>query len=357
LATSSCTPLIIGRWMDAPSWFAQHFPMSLRPQAHDIIRTWAFYTIVKAEYHLHTIPWHEIAISGHALSAARNKISKSKGDSSIDPMSLIEQESADALRYWATSMKPGNDTPFTPESLANARRLVTKLWNASRFAERHLQGLDSSILEKQPNVLLPTDRWLLSRFTHTIATTTAELEKGDYAAARTGVERFFWSDFCDNYLELAKARLYQEESPERLAAQWTLYHALLTILKLLAPYLPFITEEIYLSLFQKFEKSVSIHTSCWPEIRNEWEDKYAEQYGEMILECLHQVRRYKADRGLSLSAALDDLHIAIEEKHLSELKEASIDLIGATRAKSLVFLTQGEQELSEPCSVRIMIAS
>ncbi|MBV9229983.1 MAG: valine--tRNA ligase, partial [Chloroflexi bacterium] len=247
-ATSSCTPLIIGRSIDDPAWFAQHFPANLRPQAHDIIRTWAFYTIVKALYHTNEIPWQTVMVSGHALSAQRSKISKSKAHEEAGPLALIEPESADALRYWATSVKTGNDTFFNPETVATGRRLVTKLWNASRFAEARLEGLDHKSLAKMPEHLLPTDRWLLSRLARTVAYATTELERGEYATARTEVERFFWSDLCDNYLELAKARLYRREEAEREAAQWTLYHALLTVLKLLAPYLPYITEEIYQGL-------------------------------------------------------------------------------------------------------------
>ena len=140
--TSSCTPLMIARWPDDPAWFAQHFPASLRPQAHDIIRTWAFYTIVKSLYHTGDIPWRAIMISGHALSAGREKISKSKGNQQAGTMELIEQESADAMRYWATSIKTGSDTTFNPETVANGRRLMTKLWNASRLAGSRLEGLN-----------------------------------------------------------------------------------------------------------------------------------------------------------------------------------------------------------------------
>ncbi len=152
-ATSSCTSLLISHWLDDQTWFAEHFPTSLRPQAHDIIRTWAFYSIVKALYHTNDIPWTTIMVSGHALSAERGKISKSKAHKEAGPMELIEQESADALRYWATSFKTGNDTPFNAETIANGRRLVTKLWNASRFAEARLVGFSGK--DEEPEMLLP----------------------------------------------------------------------------------------------------------------------------------------------------------------------------------------------------------
>jgi valyl-tRNA synthetase len=345
-ATSSCTPLIIGRWPDDPDWFAQHFPATLRPQAHDIIRTWAFYTIVKAIYHTNEIPWHTIMISGHALSAQRSKISKSKAHTTSGPMALIEQESADALRYWATSVKTGNDTFFNPETLVIGRRLVTKLWNASRFAEARLEGYASSFFaDEAPFGLLPTDRWLLSRMEQTIAYATRELEQGEYATARNEIERFFWSDLCDNYLELAKARLYQEDGVARDAAAWTLYHVLLNVLKLLSPYLPYITEEIYHGLFRHWDGVISIHRSCWPVMHSERIDAEAEETGRMLLELLHQVRRYKAEHNLSVGAELSTLHINVRAAFHPSLEAVLIDLKSATRVRDIVLEESEAQDL------------
>lgn len=343
-ATSSCSPFIIGRWTEDPAWFAQHFPASLRPQAHDIIRTWAFYTIVKALYHEQQIPWETIMISGHALASGRSKISKSKSHKETGPMDLIEQESADALRYWATSIKTGQDTPFNPENIAAGRRLVTKLWNASRFAERHLSGLQASQLQvdAQPAALLPTDRWLLARLASTIDIATRELEQGDYAAARSEVERFFWSDLCDNYLELIKGRLYTHaETPEQerltFAARWTLYQALLAVLKLLAPYLPFITEEIYQGLFQAYEGKPSIHLSVWPQAQEAWKDRQAEEIGMALLDLLRQVRRYKAEQTLSVGAKLATVSISVLPALRPALEQSLIDLYSVTRADTILF--------------------
>src|SRR5262249_30330751 len=158
-------------------------------------------------------------------------------------------------------IKPGLDTPFNPELIANGRRLVTKLWNAARFAARHLEKLspEEIVSTREPTGLLPTDRWLLARQAHTIEHATRELMDNDYAAARAEVERFFWSDLCDNYLELVKARLYNDMDEHTQAARWTLYQALLAVIKLLAPYMPFITEEIYQGLFQEREGASSLH--------------------------------------------------------------------------------------------------
>ncbi len=345
-ATSSCTPLIISHWPDDTNWFAQHFPTSLRPQAHDIIRTWAFYTIVKSLYHTGEIPWRTIMISGHALSTGRSKISKSKAHNEAGPMELIEQESADALRYWTTSVKTGNDTPFHPETIANGRRLVTKLWNASRFAEARLLDFKPQS-DALPDTLLPTDRWLLSRLARTVAFATQELEQGEYASAKAEIERFFWSDFCDNYLELTKARLYQESGSEHEAAQWTLYHTLLTVLKLFAPYLPHVTEEIYQGLFREHEAAPSIHRSSWPQLHEGWIDENAEAFGKTLLELLKQVRRYKAEQGLSVGAELESLHISTQIGQKASLEEVLVDVKSATRAKAITFHNDKTTNTSE----------
>lgn len=348
-ATSSCSPFIIGHWPDDPEWFAQHFPADIRPQAHDIIRTWAFYSIVKALYHTGQTPWKAIMISGHALSASRSKLSKSKGAQEIAPLDLMEQESADALRYWATSVKAGSDTPFNCETVANGRKLVTKLWNACRFAEGRLQGLTNECLadERMYERLWPTDYWLLSRLAYTIAGATTALQNGDYAAARAEIERFFWSDLCDNYLELVKARLYQEKSPGKTAAQWTLYQALLTVLKLLAPYLPYVTEEIYQELFRKWDGAMSIHRASWPLEHPEWLTTEAEEFGKTILDILRQVRRYKAQHNLSLGAELAEWSMSVPIAFHTALQESFIDIKSATRAKSIVLSVQ-TTELLKP---------
>ena len=341
-ATSSCTPMIIGRWIDDPAWFAQHFPASLRPQAHDIIRTWAFYTIVKSLYHTNDIPWREVMISGHGLSADRRKLSKSKEHNEVGPMEIMEKESADALRYWATTGRTGADSPLSPENIATGRRLVTKLWNASRFAESRLARFTNGA---HPAVLLPTDRWLLSRLARTIAGATAELDRYEYTAARAEIDRFFWSDLCDNYLELAKARLYSEAGAAHYAAQWTLYQALLSVLKLLAPFLPYITEEIYQGLFRQWDGASSIHLARWPSQQPEWIDTEAEAIGETLLELLRQVRRYKAERGQSVGAELASLRISghLQPAQRASLEMAMVDLKSATRAKQIV-LEEGAED-------------
>ncbi len=179
---------------------------------------------------------------------------------------------------------------------------------------------------------------MLSRLARTIAAATAQLEQYEYASSRAEVERFFWSDLCDNYLELAKARLYGEAEQERYAAQWTLYQALLSVLKMLAPHLPYITEEIYQGLFRQWDEATSVHLAEWPLEHPEWIDAEAESVGGKLLELLHQVRRYKAERGLSVGAELKDLHIrsGLSPAQRAAFEMAMVDCQSATRARRIV---------------------
>jgi valyl-tRNA synthetase len=246
------------------------------------------------------------------------------------------------LRYWATSVRTGLDTPFQPDLLTTGRRLITKLWNANRFAERHLQDLEPEQLAHTPTHLLPTDRWLLSRLARTIAHVTAELERNEYAPARAEVERFFWSDLCDNYLELVKARLYNGTGVDRDAACWTLHHALLAVLKMLAPYLPYIAETIYQGVFREHEGASSLHLAAWPIARPEWISEEAEQVGNTLLALLQQVRRYKAEQNLSVGAEIAVLRVVLDPAMCEALNEALVDLKSATRAGEILLEKRGK---------------
>jgi valyl-tRNA synthetase len=356
-ATSSCSPLILTGWPDAAGALAggAQLPMSLRPQAHDIIRTWAFYSIVESLLHTGDIPWSHVTISGHGLSTARQKLSKSRQSGSADsaagsPIELIERESADALRYWATSGRTGADSPFTPETLATGRRLVTKLWNAGRFADARLAGYQPG----EPPALAPTDRWLLSRLARTVAQATANLDVYEHAAARGEIERFFWSDLCDNYLELAKARLYDASVEAGSGAKWTLYHAFLAVLKLFAPFLPFITEALYQGIYAPREGTGSIHLAAWPVLPSSCIDDQAERTGAVTLELLAKVRRFKAEAGLSVGAPLATLHAQIPAWALETLQASVADLVSATRAERLE-LTAAPDRAGTDGVVRIAI--
>ncbi|MEJ2598038.1 MAG: valine--tRNA ligase [Anaerolineales bacterium] len=340
-ATSSLTPQIVGRWLepgpteDGASLFRRVFPFSLRPQAHEIIRTWTFYTIVKSYYHLGQLPWHAVLISGWGLAGeGMGKISKSRGGGPMTPLAMLERHSADALRYWAASTAAGKDALISEDKIRMGSKLVTKLWNVARFCERFLQDYrppTGQLAKSLP--FTPADRWILARLQHLIRRATTSMENYDYASAKSEVETFFWTELADNYLEMSKQRLYEAAHPARPAALYSLYQALLTILKLLAPFLPYVSEEIYQGLFASTEDIASIHRSQWPQPIPELEDENAADIGQVLLEIATCVRRFKSEHNLPLGTDLPRLQLATFDPATSTLLEqASVDLRSVTRA-------------------------
>jgi valyl-tRNA synthetase len=332
--TSSHSPQILNKLLEEAGVDTPIIPMSLRPQAHEIIRTWAFYTIVKSLYLEHEIPWHDIAISGWGLlPEGMGKISKSRGGGPISPLEMIDLYSADALRYWAASSSLGRDSLISEQKIQYGAKLTTKLWNVSRFAQAFLAGHPFA---DPPPLTSPIDKWLLSRIQHLIHTVTQAWEQFDHLTAKNATEHFFWHDLADNYIELAKRRLYSEAEPGREAARYTLHQALLTVLKLFAPFLPFITEEIYQRLFCIEETKVSIHRSSWPEADPNWIDLEAELLGNSIIHIVSGIRRYKSERHLSLATEIAWLQLATADGKLRKcLTDADIDIKSATRARRI----------------------
>jgi valyl-tRNA synthetase len=339
-ATSSLSPQIVGQYFDDPALYQQVFPFTLRPQAHEIIRTWAFYTILKSHHHFGALPWSNVAISGWGLAGeGMGKISKSRGggpDAPMAPLEMIERYSADAVRYWAASTGFGKDSVISEEKIATGAKLVTKLWNVAKFAERFLQG-ESPIVA--PEGLLPTDRWLLSQAQRLNARVTSLFEAYDYAAAKSEIEAFFWRDLADNYLELAKGRLYEASGPAHEAARYTLGAVLLDTLKLFAPFLSHVTDEIYAGLFAACEGSATIHRAAWPEPDEALIDEEAEEAGEVIVEIATAVRRHKSEANLSLGAELPGLTLTTDSELLAEaLRASEADLRSVTRAREVIVI-------------------
>jgi valyl-tRNA synthetase len=323
--------------------------MQMRPQAHDIIRTWAFYTIVKSHYHFGTIPWETLMISGHGLDPAGRSIHKSLGNSPVAPSALIARYGADAVRYWACGGSVGTDQPINEDAMKQGTRLITKLWNAARFielqiAERRLQLSETDLQSTTHNLQL-ADRALLSWLQRLIARATASFQAYDYAVARDATERFFWGMLCDNYLEWVKGRLYDGADEQRRAAQYTLHHALRAILKLFAPIMPHVTEEIYQHLYGGSATSArdSIHLSAWPLVDEALIDAEAERAGEALLALTASVRRWKSARKIGLGAELARLTIATADDGLRAALEGAVaDLRSVTRAREIVFAADGD---------------
>jgi valyl-tRNA synthetase len=336
-ATSSLTPQIVGGWLNDEELYRSVSPFSLRAQAHEIIRTWAFYTIVKSHHHFGTLPWREIAISGWGLAPeGGGKISKSRGGGPMPPQEMIEKYSADAVRYWAALTGFGKDSIISEEKIQVGARLVTKIWNVARFSQRFL--LDSHQTGEIPP-LTPADRWLLSRLQRLVVNATEAFERYEYAIAIKETESVFWGEVADNYLEMAKKRLYDEDHPGRAGALFTLEHALSTMLKLFAPFIPHVTERVYQEMFADSDGPVSIHRSKWPVADSALIDETAEAAGEALKAVATTVRRFKSERSLSLGTELRRLRLSVDDPGLARLLESAKDDISSITRAATVEIT------------------
>src|SRR3989344_6867620 len=242
-ATSSLTPHLAIELLTEEKIKKKLFPMNLRVQAHDIITFWLFNTVVKSQLHHQVNPWKDVVISGHAQDPHGRKMSKSKGNV-IEPQEMITKYSSDALRFWAAGSKLGDDLPFQEKDLVTGVKFSTKLWNAAKFTLMHLEEYHSGEITET------FDKWLLSKLNKLILDCTDSFDKYEYSRTKAEVENFFWHTFCDQYLEIVKDRLYNPEKRgenQRKSGQAALYQTLNSILKLMAPIMPHITEEIYQS--------------------------------------------------------------------------------------------------------------
>ena len=262
-ATSSLTPQIQSHWGIDPERHARLFPMDVRPQSHEIIRTWAFYTIVKAWMHSDEVPWHHVVISGWILDPDRKKMSKSKGNV-VTPEDLLDEHSSDAVRYWAARARLGTDTAYDPGVFKVGKRLATKVFNASRFVLMQVERASEGGVPGVEAITEPLDLGMVERLRAVIGSATRSFDGFDYASALNVVEEAFWS-FCDDYLELVKLRSYSDDdTPRRRSAIATLAWSLRAFLRLFAPFLPYVTEEVWSWRFAGPERERSVHTAPWP---------------------------------------------------------------------------------------------
>jgi len=319
------------------------FPMDLRPQAHEIIRTWAFYTILKAHLHQDTLPWKNIMVSGWCLAEDRSKMSKSKGNVLV-PEKLLEQYGSDVIRYWSANSKLGADTAYSEDVMKNGKRLVNKLWNAAKFVSIHFDKLSqedkkANLINVKEKITHEFDQWIINKLAELVKDATKELQNYEYANAMHLTERFFWSVFCDNYLEISKTRAYDEENKNpsgQYSSILTLYHVMQTLLKLFAPFLPHITEELYQILYSDED---SIHA------KNSWVNyddlkyKIDEKQAEGLLEILDYVRKFKAEKNLSVKAEVK----LLEVNGIVLSEELKADLKNVTSSEEIKFEEQGEK--------------
>ncbi|MFZ2071291.1 MAG: valine--tRNA ligase [Halobacteriota archaeon] len=332
-ATSSLTPQIAAKWKEDDAFFNKIYPMSLRSNGHDIITFWLFNTVVKGLLHENELPWKDVIINGFVLDPKREKMSKSKGNI-IRPQAAIERYSADALRFWACSAKLGEDLPYEEKEIRRGVKMINKLWNASKFTLLHLDGYDL-----REGRLELADKWLLSKLNRLIGVCTDSYNEYEFANVKKSVENFFWHTFCDLYLEIVKDRLYNPERGEeaKRSAQYTLYIALLAILKMIAPIMPHITEEIYHAYFIEKENCKSIHISRWPELDEGMVDEAVEEMGDKAEDVISAVRKYKTLNKKALNAEVSRIVIICDEQTEKQLECVSADLKAMLHAGVIEF--------------------
>jgi valyl-tRNA synthetase len=327
--TSSLSPQIAARWEDDRDLFARLFPMDLRPQAHEIIRTWLFYTVLKSHLEHDSLPWSDAAISGFVLDPDRKKMSKSKGNV-VTPHEMFERHSADAVRYWAGSARLGIDATFDEQQMKVGRRLAIKILNASRFT-LGMEAVPGAVTE-------PLDRALLATLRGVVGEATEAFEGYEHARALDVTERFFWG-FTDDYLELVKQRAYGVHGTAPAAsAVATLRQALDVLLRLFAPFLPYVTEEVW-----SWWREGSIHRASWPTAEElaMVADADPGVYG-MAADVLTAVRKEKALAKVSLRVAAERVTVRDTAERLARLAVAEVDLREAGNIGALVTEEAGE---------------
>ncbi len=331
-ATSSVSPQVSSHWSINQDRHEKLFPADLRPQAHEIIRTWAFYTITKAWMHDKKIPWHNIAISGWVVNPDKKKMSKSKGNT-ITPDDLIATYSADALRYWAGKAKLGNDTIYDENVFKIGLRLTTKIFNASKFVLMQMYDENEKFNTFSSELIsAPVDLAWINKVNLLTAKATQSFEKYDYAHTLSKVESSFW-EFCDFYLELTKTRAYKQKSlPSGKSSLATLEHSLKAFLKMFAPFMPYVTEEIWSIEFAHLkDESPFIHQSLWPsEIPLQKQVEEGGHLLELTKELLNSVRGHKSSQQKSLRWPIRRLHIQGTQADINLLKKVENDIIDST---------------------------
>jgi len=322
-ATSSLTPQIAGHWLDDPDLWARVFPMDIRPQGPEIIRTWLFATAVRAHYEHGALPWHTATINGWILDPDRKKMSKSTGNV-VTPEEMLVEHGSDAIRYWACNARPGVDTALDVGVMRIGRRLAIKILNASRFAIGFSDDVGPGAVTE------PLDRSMLAGLGEVVDQATQAFESNDYARALEVTERSFWV-WTDDYLELVKARAYGE-GPKAASAHAALQIALGTYLRLFAPFLPFVTEEVW-----SWWRQGSVHRSPWPTV-GELEPLSGDA-GVMAVasELLTVVRRAKSDAKVSMRAEVETLQVVADDATLRRVREAEPDLVEAARSTPIVY--------------------
>ena len=337
---SSISPLSIAGWPDED--YVNHFPSNIRPQGHDIIRTWAFYTTLRCIALTGQKPFDDIVINGMVFGEDGNKMSKSRPEFVVGPEEVIEKYGADPLRTWAANSVPGSDVIFDWKDIKHGYRFLRKFWNAFRFISMQIFDEEVTYDEVKDN-LGPLDLWILSKLNNLNKTVDKAFDEYNFAQTITPIERFFWHDFCDEYIEAVKYRLYTDVSDEsRKAAKYTLRTVVETSLKLMAPIAPFFTEEVY-----QYFSDESIHTTLWPEVYDELISEEMETKGETTVELIDEVRRFKSASKIPLNAELAEVNVYTSDDDLVDVFNQFDDDIKGTLKINDLTISSGKPEVHE----------
>jgi len=337
-ATSSLSPQVASGWDTDPELFAHVFPMDQRPQAHDIIRTWLFSTVVRSHFEFGSAPWSHATISGFVVDPDRKKMSKSKGNATT-PIDVLERYGTDAVRWRAAGARPGADSPFDETQMKVGRRLAIKILNVGKF----MLGLGASAALSADQVTEPIDRALLATLAGVVDEATAAFEAFNYTRALEVAESFFWS-FCDDYVELVKSRAYRSDAAAQ-SAQATLAIALSVQLRLFAPVLPFVTEEVW-----SWWQAGSVHRAAWP-VASELPSGGDPAIVTVAAESLAGVRKAKSDAKVSMRADVQTATIIAPAEQAPLVEAVRSDLTDSGRIAQLSVL-----EGSGPLTVQVVLA-
>ncbi len=348
-------------WMDSSLTIAFHagwpdkfnkklYPTDLQPNGTDIIRTWDYYLMARHLALFGSYPYRTVLINGMVMGEDGRKMSKSLGNF-VTAQDALEKSCADALRFWsALGGSTGTDIPFSWKEVNHGLKFITKLWNIAKFSSLHFEN--KKVKKEKLSVI---DKWILTKLQKLIENSSAALEEHQFNIVLTNIENFIWHEFADNYLEIVKYRLYGTEEKE--AVIYALYHCLLSSIKLLAPFMPFITEEIYQKLFRKKfhqkEKSISLHISEWPKPDSTLIDTEAEETGELAKQIISALRQYKSSRQMPLNAELKRIIIECDAEVQKRLESVAQDIKGTMKVgviefgKTLEFAKESEIALDK----------
>ncbi len=323
---SSISPLYNTFWERDAKMFGKLYPMSLRAQSHDIIRTWAYYTILRELHLLDKKPWNEVMIHGFIMAPDGRPMHTSAGNV-IDPMPLLAKYGGDAMRYYASTCSLGMDHSFKEQELVRGNRLSVKTWNIMRLVGAACKGRPS-----KPEKMHAIDRWILSRFGELIGRIETHNEQYQFDRSTALLEDFLWHEFADHYIELVKHRVYSDDDE---GARYALYTVGLGLLKMMSIILPHMAEDAYQVNFREFEEPVSIHVSAWPEKPDK--DETHEIMGESVKDIVSSIRAWKAANGMSLNSELSRVEIVGREA-ASLIAGSEEDIRATVKTKELQLL-------------------